>query len=262
MKFLQKIILIGLFIYLPYSSNAWGVLGHRIVGQIADCYLTAKTKTAVEKILGYESIAMVSNWADFIKSDTNYKYISPWHYVNFRDGWNIDSISNFLHADTAVDAYTKINFLTTELKNNKLMAIATKQMYLKLLIHIIGDIHQPLHVGRDEDKGGNSIKLKWFNDPTNLHQVWDSKLIDFQQLSYTEYATAINHCTTVQLADWKKLTLVQWLYDSYTLSEKVYAETAADTRLDYSYNFKFIDLLNNQLLKGGVHLANILNDIL
>jgi hypothetical protein len=261
MKKFQKLSLICLFIYLPFASHAWGVLGHRIVGQIADSYLTPKTKTAITKILGFESIAMASNWPDFIKSDPAYKYLSPWHYVNIKGGLTMTEVDNFLRADTATDAFTKINFITNELTKNKLLPTETKQLYLRLLIHIIGDIHQPLHVGREEDRGGNSIKVKWFNDEANLHQVWDEKLINFQQMSYTEYAAAINHTTLAQRTAWQKQTLTQWLYDSYTLAEKVYAGTVPDSRLDFLYNFKFIAPLNDQLLKGGVHLAWVLNEV-
>ncbi len=246
---------------MPFASHAWGVLGHRIVGQIADGYLTPKAKTEIIKILGFESIAMASNWPDFIKSDPAYKYLSPWHYVNIKGGLSVTDVDNFLKVDTATDAFTKINFIANELKKNKLLPLETKQLYVRLLIHIVGDIHQPMHVGREEDRGGNSIKVKWFNEEVNLHQVWDEKLINFQQMSYTEYAAAINHTTLVQRTAWQKQTLTQWLYDSYTLAEKVYAETVPDSRLDFLYNFKFIAPLNDQLLKGGVHLAGVLNEV-
>jgi hypothetical protein len=261
MKKYLKIVSIFLFFYFPFVCNAWGVLGHHIVGQIADSYLTPKAKLEVKKILGNESVAIASNWPDFIKSDPAYKYLSPWHYVNLKPGLNLDSLSQFLTADTAADAYTKINFIVKELKLNKLLPTDTKQLYLRLLIHIIGDIHQPMHVGREEDRGGNSIKVKWFNDEVNLHQVWDDKLVAFQQMSYTEYAAAINFTTLAQRTAWQKQTLAQWMYDSYKLAEKVYKETPADTRLDYLYNYKFVADLNDQLLKGGVHLAGVLNDI-
>jgi S1/P1 Nuclease len=261
MNTFKKLIFICLFIYLPFVSSAWGVLGHRIVGQIADSYLTPKAKIEIQKILGFESIAMASNWPDFIKSDPTYKYLSPWHYVNIKGGLTSDSMTSILMSDTAADAYTKINFITTELKKNKLLTLEKKQLYVRLLIHIIGDIHQPMHVGREEDRGGNSIKVKWFSEESNLHQVWDDKLINFQQMSYTEYAAAINHTTLAQRTAWQKQTLTQWMYDSYKLAEKVYAETVPDSRLDFQYNFKFITSLNDQLLKGGVHLAGVLNDI-
>ena len=122
-------------------------------------------------------------------------------------------------------------------------------------------MHQPLHVGRLEDLGGNKIKVSWFFAGSNLHRVWDEQLINFQQLSYTEYATAINFTTIAQRKVWQKQPLKQWIYDSYQLAEKIYADVQPDEKLDYGYNFKFINTVNTQLLKGGVHLAGLLNDL-
>ena len=262
MKFLKNPVFILIFIFLPFCSNAWGVLGHRIVGEIADSYLTKHSKKEIAKILGDESIAIASNWADFIKSDPNYKSFYNWHFADIPGGMLQAKVLSYFAADTAVDAYTKIVFLTNELKNNRSkISKETLQMYLRLLIHIVGDIHQPFHVGRPEDKGGNSVKLKWFDDPSNLHQVWDEKLINFQQLSFTEYVNAINHTTKEQRKDWQAQPLAQWFADTYMLTEKVYADTKPDERLGYEYNFKYIGSLNEQLLKGGVHLAGLLNEI-
>ena len=261
MKCFQKMIVLFLFAYMPYAVSAWGVTGHRIVGQIADEYLTPKAKTEISKILGFESIAMASNWPDFIKSDPEYSYLSTWHYVNLKSGLSFDEVNKFFTADTATDAYTKINFLVKEFKTNRLLSAETKQLYTRLLIHIIGDIHQPMHLGRPDDRGGNAVKVKWFNDDANLHAVWDNKLIDFQQLSYTEYVIAINHTTLAQRKLWQKQTLVQWIYDTYGITEKIYADVKPDQRLDYLYNYKFIAPLNDQLVKAGVHLAGVFNDI-
>jgi S1/P1 Nuclease len=261
MKKYFKIYFIYLLFSTPLVSNAWGLLGHRVIGQIADSYLTPKAKAEITKILGFESIAMASNWPDFVKSDPAYKYLSLWHYVNFPSGLSYEQMDASLKADTTTNAYTKINFLITELKKSKLLPAETKQLYVRLLIHIIGDVHQPLHLGKSEDRGGNAVKVKWFSDEVNLHQVWDEKLISYQELSYTEYTNHINHTTVKQRSDWQKQTLSQWLYDTYQLTEKVYAETTPDSRLDYYYNFKFIASLNDQLLKGGVHLAGVLNEV-
>ncbi|HEV8079297.1 MAG TPA: S1/P1 nuclease, partial [Chitinophagaceae bacterium] len=220
-NFIKKLILITAFFYLPVKTNAWGVLGHRIVGQIAESYLTPYAKKEVIKLLGTETIAMATNWPDFIKSDTTFNYLSRWHYINIKEGLTFKEVTTILKADTAVDAYTKINFLVKQLKN-KLLTKEIKAFYLKLLIHIVGDIHQPLHVGRPDDQGGNKISVLWFNAPSNLHQVWDSRLIDFQQLSYTEYTRAINHTSKVQRIMWQAQPISQWIWDSYQWAEKIY----------------------------------------
>lgn len=249
------------FFYLPFQSNAWGVLGHRIVGQIAETYLTKHARNEIAKILGNESIAMSSNWADFIKSDPAYNYVSNWHYINFEGGLSHEQVQAYLAIDTATDAYTKINFLVAELKN-KTLEQDKKAMYLKLLIHIAGDVHQPMHTGRPDDRGGNGIKVTWFGAHLNLHQIWDERLIDFQQLSYTEYACAINFTTKEQVADLQRQPIGEWIYQSYQYAQKIYGDiTEPDQKLDYKYNFNYVSILNKQLLEGGVHLAGLLNEI-
>ncbi len=259
-KQIIKIAILGFFFYLPLSSFAWGVLGHRIVGQIADSYITKQTKKEIYKILGTESIAMASNWPDFIKSDPAFSYLSPWHYINLKAGLKEEQVKKYLDADTVTDAFTKTNWLVGQLKNINLEP-GNKVLYLRLLIHIVGDIHQPMHTGRFEDLGGNKIKVLWFNNPFNLHQIWDERLIDFQQLSYTEYAQAINHTTKTQRKEWQAETVSEWIWQSYKHAEKIYADIKPDEKLGFQYNFKFVETLNQQLLKGGVHLAGLLNNI-
>lgn len=253
------LIISGLLAPLP--SGAWGLNGHRIVGEIAERHLTKKAKRAIKAILGNESVAMSSNWPDFIKSDPAYKNFYNWHFINLEAGLSRDSINNYLDSDTAVDAYTKINFLVDQLKHQDL-SDSVKKVYLKFLIHIVGDLHQPLHVGHFSDLGGNKIKLKWFHDSSNLHQVWDERLLDFQQLSYNEYATAVNYPSTEQINRWGGMSLKDWICDSYFIAQDIYNYTETQHgKLGYAYNYKYLSVLNEQLLKGGIHLAELLNDI-
>jgi hypothetical protein len=260
-KFFISVLFAFLFFYLPLKSMAWGMLGHRIVGEIADKYLTAKAKLEIQKILGNESIAMASNWADFIKSDTNFRYLNAWHYVNFPAGLTYDEMNAYLGKDTAVNAYTKLNFLAKELKNKNL-PMEKKLMYLRLLIHIAGDLSQPLHVSPVGTTGGNDIKVNWFSTPSNLHRLWDEHLIEYQQLSYTEYVRAINFPTASQKKTWMKQPMTVWLYESYSIAQKLISEVPSNNpRLGYEYNFHHVQQLNEQLLKGGLRLAGVLNDI-
>jgi hypothetical protein len=257
-----KKILFGIAVmYLPLQSMAWGTTGHRISGQIADSYLSPKARAAIKAILGNESIAMTSNWADFIKSDPAYNYLSTWHYVDFDKNYSYPEMQAFLKRDTATDAYTKMNFLIGQLKTKGLKQ-SQKLLCLRMLIHIVEDVHQPMHTAHTTDKGGNDIKVKWFDKDINLHSVWDSQLIDFQQLSYTEYAAAINHTTAAQRSVWQKAPIGQWLFESSQIASKIYDGVKDGDKINvYKYNFQNISTLNNQLLKGGVRLAGLLNQI-
>jgi FtsZ-binding cell division protein ZapB len=257
---IKKVILAIAILYAPLQSMAWGTNGHRITGQIADSYLSSKARKAIKAILGNESIAISSNWADFIKSDPQYSYLSSWHYIDFDKKFTQPEMEAFLKQDTAVDAYTKMQMMIGELKKNT-TSLQNKQLYLRMLIHIVEDIHQPMHTAHTDDQGGNGFKVNWFNEPSNLHSVWDSKLIDFQQLSYTEYAAAINFTTKAQRTEWQNEPISKWLYDSSQIAEKLYTDIKPGDTLNYRYNFNHVAILNQQLLKGGVHLAGLLNEI-
>jgi hypothetical protein len=261
-KLYWKIILTLCFaLYLPLQSFAWGALGHRVVGEIAESYLSKEARAEIKKILGNESLAMSSTWADFVKSDPSYKYLDIWHYINFKKGMSYNEVQQYLAKDTAINAHTRINFLVQELKKKNLSP-DTKKMYLRLLVHLVGDIHQPLHVSPEGTSGGNDIKVTWFSQSSNLHRVWDSQIIEQQQLSFTEYVKAINFTTPAQRRTWQAAPLGSWLFESYTLAQKLHDEIKEpNPRLGYEYNYIHIDTVNDQLLKGGVRLAGMLNQL-
>ena len=257
---IKKIILFVTICYFPLQSMGWGANGHRICGQIADSYLNAKARIAIKAILGNESVAISSTWADFIKSDPAYSYLSSWHYINFDKAYTYQEMQEYLKKDTATDAYTKLNFLIAWLKNKRTTK-ANKLLYLHMLIHIAEDVHQPFHTGHTADKGCNDFTVLWQGKDTNMHSLWDSLLIESQQLSYTEYAAWINHTTASQRALLQKEPISKWLYDSNQLAEKFYRDVKTGDNLGYRYNFTHIGVLNQLLLKAGVHLAGLLNSI-
>lgn len=253
--------ILSLTMFLPSQVLAWGQTGHRIVGEIADRHLTAKSRAAIKKILGFESIAMASTWADFIKSDTAYKYIDSWHYVNLPGDMDRAGFDAFLQAERENPNIHNKTLEMLGILKNKNSSVSEKQMAMRLLIHFVGDLHQPMHTGRKEDLGGNRFVVSWFNDKTNLHSLWDSKLIDFQQLSFTEYATAINFTSPIELLNLKNSTLEDALYDSYLAANHIYSNTVANSNLSYNYNYQYLALLNKQLRNGGIRLAAMLNNL-
>lgn len=243
------------------DSFAWGQTGHRVVGKVSEKYLNSKTKKAIRAVLGNESVAMASNWADFIKSEPSYDYLNSWHYVNIPSGLTRDAVIEELTQDTVANAYNRLLFLKNELKSNKDLTLGTKKLYLRILIHLVGDIHQPMHVGRAEDQGGNKIKVYWFGEPTNLHRLWDEQLVAYQLLGFTEYTTAINFSTKQERKILQNAAPADWVYESYELASELYKGVNAEDRLSYRYNYDYVEMMNAQLLKGGVRLAGILNEI-
>lgn len=256
---MSAILVFGL---LPIFSFAWGLTGHRVVGEIAFSYLSPKAKVEIQKILGNETLALSSTWADFIRSDSNYKFLNPWHYIDFEEEMATTAAMNeYLKSDTSTNAYSKLNYLIGKLKT-KSGTQKEKQFYLRLLVHIVGDLHQPFHVSPRGDNGGNSIKVSWFNENSNIHRVWDEDLIDYQKLSYTEYTKAINFVTPKQRSEWQKNSIEDWINEGYVLSKKLREDLRGETKLGYNYNFKHIATVNEQLVKAGVRLAGLLNQIM
>ncbi|MEO5946131.1 MAG: S1/P1 nuclease [Chitinophagaceae bacterium] len=261
-KKLKPVILFFL-VALPIISFSWGVTGHRVVGEIAQRHLTKKAKKELRNLIGMESLSLWANWADFIKSDTTHTWdhVSKWHYVNLPGDLSKTDFLAALQNLKGENLYTQIKTLAAELKD-KSMSIEKRQIALRFLIHFVGDLHQPLHVGREENLGGNRIKVSWFDKQTNLHSVWDSDIVEFQQYSYTEYACNLDIANEEEVKSWQESSLEEWFYESYVLANKVYAAVPADGKLGYKYNYIFKSDLDLQLLKGGLRLAKILNEAL
>jgi hypothetical protein len=136
----------------------------------------------------------------------------------------------------------------------------TEKQHLMMLVHLVGDIHQPLHVGTGEDIGGNAVKLKWFWQNSNLHRVWDSEMIDSKQYSYTELADAVNNTSKDEVKSLQSDTIDKWYKEAMALRPQVYA-LPDDMNLGYEYSYKNWDTVKSQLMKSGIRLAGILNEI-
>lgn len=247
-KFLSLISLV-LAVQLAF---AWGQTGHRVVGEVAWRHLSKKAQKNVQRVLGTESLAMCGNYMDFIKSDPTYDSLSPWHYCTIAEGEEYHS-----HPKEG-DVIMAINLYINELKTKQYSV--DEAFALKCLVHLVGDIHQPLHVGNGKDRGGNDVKLEFMWQKTNLHRIWDSDLIDFQQLSYTEYANWVDVATKDQIAAWQTAVVLDWANESRGLHPLVYTYPA-DGKLGYRYNFDCISALNQRLEQAGLRLAHILNQI-
>ena len=231
----------------------WGNTGHRIVGKIAEDHLTDKAKQEITSLMGHHDLALLSYWADEIKSDPKWKHAGDWHYATIPDG------EEYIPGKHKGKAIEKVKEFSEVLKNKSASKIE-KQNALKFLVHFIGDIHQPLHVGNGKDRGGNNIKVKWFNEPTKLHAVWDTKMIDGQNLSYTEYANFLLTGVDISIIKkWKKDDVITYSHESRDYRKKCY--DYENDNLGYKYIHKNKPLLEKRLLQGGIRLAGKLNRI-
>ena len=260
MRILNNLLVLGLLLTSVYSF-AWGTTGHRVVAEIAENHLNCKAKRQIKKIIGKQPLAYWSNYPDFLKSDSKWKMADSWHYLNFPGGLNRTEFDQTLENSSDENLYKRTLIIIEELKNHKNLSLEKKHENLYFLIHLIGDAHQPLHIGREEDLGGNKIEVEWFRNKTNIHSLWDSKLIDFQQYSYTEYAQVLDFHNKKFNKTLTAGNLNDWLYDSYQKAEDIYANTKAGDKLWFPYNYQYVSTLEEQLLKGGLRLAKVLNEI-
>jgi hypothetical protein len=260
-------LLFVLLLAAPRTGRAWGVLGHRAVARIAENHLTPTARRQVSQLLGVETMPLVSTWADELRSDPQYSATAPWHYINVATGLDFAAFVAQLNDPALLapaaptNAYTALLQARRDLKDPK-KTTDEKRVALKFLIHIVGDVHQPLHVGHAEDKGGNDIKVTWRSrDETNLHSTWDGALVEYPGYSFTEMAAAYDHATPTEIKQWQKDEMPTWLFESYQLCTPAYAAAAANPKFDWHFYPTFGPVVQQQILKAGIRLAGVLNEI-
>ena len=241
---------------LKATSPDWGATGHRTVGEIAESYLNGKTKRKIFKLLEGQSLALVSTFGDDIKSDKRYNEFYTWHYVNMPFGTKYEDAVKNPKGDLVTGIEKCKDFILDENSSKD-----DKIFYLKLLVHLIGDLHQPMHVGRKEDKGGNTIQAQWFNKGTNLHRVWDSDMINHYNMTFTELADNSAKISKEQVKFLQKGTTADWANETQTYTIKAYESVKSGENLKYRYMYDNFSVVRSQLQKGGIRLAKVLNDL-
>lgn len=273
----MKMLLMTL-VLISGNALAWGPTGHRTVGEIAEGKLKSSTLKKVQKILKGKSLAQVSTWPDEIRSEPEtYKHTFKWHYTDFpKDMKSLDETKSSGQLITSINDQLKI------LKDSK-ATDEQKEVALKFLAHLVGDLHMPLHVGNGQDRGGNWCYVTFHDQKMNLHHLWDEAMIDFSKLSFSELARFVQE--GVAESDAKAFTagaVSDWANETKEIRDSVYPpEVKADKKkrnlpsycnadeddvkkslrpkLGYEYSYKFQPVLEKQLLKGGIRLAELLN---
>ncbi|MFD2286638.1 hypothetical protein GJU39_19605 [Pedobacter petrophilus] len=256
---MKRITIAFALISIAFLFGSWGFFGHKTVATIAENHLTEEAKTAVKTLLGNESLADVASWADEVRNQPEYKNTAGWHFVNlplglsrrqFRDAIQAVKNENLLTALALNESIIKDSGAT---KNQKIIA-------LKFIVHLVGDAHQPMHVSRAEDKGGNTIQVQFDGKGTNLHSLWDSRLLDHQGLSITQLVEK-DDVRKSKIRKWQKATPTDWLFESYKISSKLYEEVEQNNKLDEAYYQSHIGIVNKRIEMGGIRLAGVLNEL-
>jgi hypothetical protein len=262
LKILAALLSIGFFCYSTDNNNndkeeiVWGQTGHRVVGQIAYMNLTKKAKKNIEKLLGGEGLAIISTFPDDIKSDHQYDNFKPWHYINFEGDETYEESKKNPKGDLIIGIQKCKDILS-----NPTSSMKDKVFYIKFLVHLIGDLHQPMHIGKSSDRGGNSIRLKWFRGNANLHSVWDSKMIESFGMTYSELSSNLNNYSEKQVAYTQQGSVLDWVNETRITTNEIYKSAKNGDTLKYRYMYDHFDTVKVQLRKGGLRLAKVLNDL-
>lgn len=256
---MRRLMLLSLLLVscLIFGNTIWGRKGHRVTGHIAEKHLSPKAKKAINELLDGHSLAFASTFADEIKSDRTYWTYSPWHYVNYPLDKTYTSSEKSKSGDliTAIEACKGVLLNENTSRNDKVF-------HLKLLIHFIADLHQPMHVSRAADRGGNDIQIQWFDEGTNLHRLWDTDLIENYGMSFSELGDEL--CRSTSKKHRKKLSqgdVLFWLEESHNLAKEVYSSAEVGEKLGYAYSYQYNPVLFDCLKKAGFRLAKVLNEI-
>lgn len=237
------------------ATAEWGQIGHYTTAYVAMAYMTPSTQEAVRRVLGGDSFVTATVYMDDVRSDDDYDQYGDWHWVTIPDGQTYEQAEKNPDGDVIYGIET----LTAELRAGGLDPELEREK-LKFLIHLIGDLHMPLHVGTGEDLGGNRVQVTWFRESSNLHRVWDSNMIESRQLSASELAESLGSPTPDVIRRWQSTGPRDWALESMAHREDVY-DLPDDRRLGYEYRYENFHIVQTRLLQAGVRIAGVLNEL-
>ncbi len=240
---------------------AFGPTGHRIAGHIADRLLCAETRVALDPLLGGMSLAEAGLWPDMIRRLPEWEHTKPWHFINVTDRGSAARAAR-ASPDNVLAALARFEH---EL-GDRALGTQQRSIALRFVAHFVVDIHQPLHVGRDGDRGGNLLAVRVAGRDTNLHAVWDGELLRRPgEPSPRALALAFPLPPAASLAQWQQANPLYWARESQALRPVVYgfpAPAAGPVVLSPEYLARARLLVDERLLKAGVRLAGRLNALL
>ncbi len=239
-------------------SFAWSQKGHDVTAFIAERHLTLSAKAAVDSLLEGKSLVYWSNWLDNASHNKPYAYTKTWHYKNIDGTGDYNLSAQHPQGNIITGLSSQIEILTSPTSTS-----GQKSLALKIVVHLLGDLHQPLHMGKLADYGGNKIKVRFFNRDANLHSVWDNNIVETgHKWSYTEWADQLDRQCALKNEDAIiNGDLNDWGIETWEIAKKVYEATPNGTEISYNYVADWTPVVEEQFLKGGLRLAHILNSV-
>ena len=262
MNYMKRFLVLSLMllVLVPYGQHllAWGAKGHRIIAQVAYDNLNKKARKQVDAVLGKHGMIYLASWADEIKSDTIYPNSHDWHYQDLDGGLTDSAVVAKLtdYPQEGGNMFRALDSLKNELKYHK-----DNHDALAFYVHLYADRYCPMHVAHLDDKGGNAVKMKWFGQNTNLHSVWDAKIIDSKGFTYSEYAIYLQDRFGKMKKNVQKMTEHETLLSTYHLTDDIYTYQTSWNGNAYHYSYFWIDEMEWQMYISAIKLAQHLNQI-
>jgi len=252
---------------LAAPAHAWGPIGHRISAQIAEDNVSGRTRAEIAEILGHESLREASTRPDEERSNPSpfwQETASPFHYVTLPPGTDVEHMAH----PPEGDALTALESFTATLRDDAATP-EDKALALRFIVHIVSDLHQPLHAGNGTDRGGNDMIVDWFDTTTNLHWVWDEGMILRQQLPAGEYTARLERrIGPQQVIAWWDADPATWVSESAALRDRIYPETGGElgegtpespAMIGYRYDWTWMATAEERLAQSGIRLAAYLD---
>jgi nuclease S1 len=251
----------ALIALLPGPAVAWGTIGHMVIARLAAERLSPQARAAAKRLLGGASLASVANWADEIKAAE--PYTARWHFVDIprhRDHYVARRDCRTTAAgDCAIAAIERFERVLRDGHASP----GRRARALKFLVHVVGDLHQPLHCADDHDAGGTQVLVLVSAEPMDLHRVWDAAIIERTGLGEAAYAKALNDWLSTQdVPALQNGSVIDWAEESHLAAvEHAYA-LPRNRKLTAAYFRANRPIVDRQLAVAGVRLARVLNEVL
>ena len=254
---MKKFITLTLAIITFLTASAWGQKGHDVTAFIAEQHLTPTARLKVAELLKGRSMVYWSNWLDNASHTPDYEYTKTWHYKNIDADQTYEDCTLNPKGDVVSALKTQIEVLADSTAKDE-----QKSLALKIVIHLMGDLHQPMHMGHLSDKGGNSVKLNYFGRENNLHSIWDTQLVESaHKWSYSEWQYNLDRITTETESRIMQGDIDEWAKQTYLLATNIYNYFKPGIRVSYDDVARWAPVIERQFLLGGVRLAAVLNEV-
>jgi hypothetical protein len=262
-SFLVGMIVLAVVSVAPCEAHAWGKIGHRAMSTVVENHLTPAAAAAIRDLLEPgETLADASLWADEHKRDLAGS--GPWHYVNVPI---TEAQYDAKYCPSTGCVVSKIGELRSTLLDPG-SSRAEKQQALRLLIHFVEDLHQPLHVGDRSDRGGNDLQVRFFNKGTNLHRLWDEGIIEHHSTDEVKWIGEIeSFATAEQIRQWSIGGVESWANESLSAARQAYclpgthSMLKSGTVLGQEYLDASLPVVRRRLAQAASRLTTMLNEI-